>query len=179
MTVTVTPTESNILTALRSFMTAILPSSVDVVRGQDNRVAEPDGSDFVVMTPIMRSRIATNTDTYLDSYPSTPQQQTLTAPWMWTVQLDFHGPSSADYSQIFTQLFRDDYAVQQFGTSGFDVTPLYCEDAKQVPYMNAQQQVERRWVIDCLLQANEAVVVSQEFADALEIGLVDVPVVYP
>ena len=62
MVSTVSISESNILAALRSFLLGVLPTGTEVVRGEANRVAEPAGANFVVMTPILRSRLATNVD---------------------------------------------------------------------------------------------------------------------
>lgn len=59
-------TESAILTVLRSFLLSVLPSGVEVVRGLVNRVPEPAGADFCVMTPLFRDRLGTNVDTVQD-----------------------------------------------------------------------------------------------------------------
>ena len=67
MSVALSFTESQTFAALRSFLLSILPAGIEVVRGQDNRVPEPEGSDFVVMTPILRERLETNVDTYSDT----------------------------------------------------------------------------------------------------------------
>src|SRR5471032_2050484 len=66
MGVALSLTESQTLTALRSFLLGVLPSGIEVVDGLDNRVPEPVGPDFVTMTPMLRDRIETNTDTYSD-----------------------------------------------------------------------------------------------------------------
>ncbi len=54
------PAQTQILTALRAFLLSVLPAHTEVVRGQDNQVPEPSGSDFVVMTPIIQKLLATN-----------------------------------------------------------------------------------------------------------------------
>lgn len=59
-------TESNALAAMRSFLLAVLPSGTDVIAATGNRVPEPQGTNFVVMTPIRGDRIETNIDDYLD-----------------------------------------------------------------------------------------------------------------
>ena len=66
MTIAVAPTQSAVQAAWRGFLLAILPSGVEVVQGQDNRTPEPAGADFVVITSIFRTRLATNVDTYAD-----------------------------------------------------------------------------------------------------------------
>ncbi|MGJ4855509.1 hypothetical protein ACN6KF_001455 [Labrys sp. La1] len=63
MSLIAAPTQSNIFVALRSFLTAILPAGVEVVQGQDNRVPEPQGEDYVLMVPILRNRLSTNIHT--------------------------------------------------------------------------------------------------------------------
>jgi hypothetical protein len=239
-------TESQTLTALRSFLLAVLPAGVEVVRGLDNRVPEPAGANFVVMTPIMRERLETNVDRYdgldietltfaaLTNIPSLGDQVsnsgatasgivsaisglnvvvlpatgsyfavgdtvtdttaalpigTVTAvsyggkaslqPMKVTVQLDIHGPASADNAQIISTLFRDEYGVTQFSTSGFDVVPLYADDPKQLPYLNGEQQIEERWSIDAVMQTNPVVTTPMQFMDAISVNVISVEAVYP
>jgi hypothetical protein len=236
-------TEINILTVLRSFLLAILPAGIEVIRGQDNRVPEPAAPNFVQMTPIFRQRLATNVDTYLDAvftgsiagnlmtitavnpnftgqlsvgstifgvgvtagtivtalgtgtgglgtYTVSPSQtiasEVLAAgttsamqETTVTIQIDVHGPASADNAQIISTLFRDTYAVDQFALSGFDITPLYASDPRQIPFFNGEQQVEERWIVDAVIQANPTVVTAQDFADQIAVGIVNVTATYP
>lgn len=58
--------DAQILTCLRTFLVSVLPSTVEVVKGQVNRVPEPASPDFVLMTPILRERSSTNVDTFTD-----------------------------------------------------------------------------------------------------------------
>jgi hypothetical protein len=239
-------TETQILTALRGFLLSVLPAPVTVVRGLVNRTPEPSGTDFCVMTPILRERLETN----IDSYDSSQDVETLTfaaltltptvgdtvvngtatatgivtavlglnvtvnrltkayfavgdavsdttyigsvgtvtgvaygastsmQPIKMTVQLDVHGPSSGDNAQIISTLLRDSYGVDQFATSGFDVTPLYASDPRQLPFENAEQQIEERWSIDAVLQCNPVVTVQQQYGNSLAITLVDVQAAY-
>lgn len=62
----VAPTQSQVLTSLRTFLLAVLPTGVEVIAGDQNRVAEPDGDNFVVMTPLRIDRLRTNVDTSAD-----------------------------------------------------------------------------------------------------------------
>ncbi len=64
-TPTISQTEERTLIGLRSFLLAVLPAGTEVIKGQVNRVAEPIGPDFVVMTPLMQPRLGTNETTYL------------------------------------------------------------------------------------------------------------------
>ena len=232
------PTQSNTLTALRSFLLSILPG-VEVVQGQDNLVAEPTGADFVVMTPLMNKRLSTNVDTYQDvsftgsitgtvmavaamafgvlavgqtifgvgvtanttitalgtgtggvgTYTIAPSQTVASKklssggeyflqPTKITIQIDVHGPNSSENAQTISTLFRDDYAVQFFKTSGFDVVPMFADDPKQLPFSNENAQVENRWVIDAVMQSNQIIRAPKQFADELDIAITDVDAEY-
>ena len=82
-----------------------------------------------------------------------------------TVQLDIHGPASADNAQIISTLFRDEYAAQQFDGTG--VSPLYAGEPRQIPFLNGEQQIEQRWIVDAVIQINPIVNLPQQFSTVL------------
>lgn len=235
------PNQSNIFTALRSFLLAVLPDGIPVLQGQANRVPEPKAANFVIMTPMRQMRIATNLDEPEDSlftasiagavmtvasisigpvalnhqlfgtgvvdgskvlsqlsgvaggtgaYSISPSQAMSLSPvsggsknvtqssWI-VIQVDVYGPSAMDNAQTITTLFRDEYAATQFATSGFDVTPLYADDPKQAPFIDAENQYEDRWTVEVQLQANQIVNVPQQFADEVTIDVISVDTTYP
>jgi hypothetical protein len=96
-----------------------------------------------------------------------------------TIQVDVYGPASADNAQIITTAFRDSYAVDQFASSGYDVSPLYADDAQQMPLIDGESQFEERYVIKCVLQANPIVSLPQQYAAALNVNVIDVDATYP
>jgi hypothetical protein len=63
----ITPRQTDVLTALRGFLLSVLPAGCEVVRGQDNRVAGPIGPDYAVLTPLTINRLETNVDLYADT----------------------------------------------------------------------------------------------------------------
>ena len=260
-------TDSQILTVLRGFLLDVLPAGTAVVKAQVNRVPEPIGTDFVVMTPLLRYRLSTNIDDYADAslmgfitgtvltvtsvtygaivigapvygdgvaagtyvtafltgsggvgtYTVTPSQtvpsgdevpfyllaedgsplltedgrnlllenyipagtpiqlyagiKSALQSTMVTVQLDVHGPASADNTQIITTLFRDEYACTFFSDLQPALQPLYTSDPRQAPFINGEAQVEYRWTVDAVMQANPVVTVPQQFADEVVITL--------
>jgi hypothetical protein len=87
------------------------------------------------------------------------------------IQLEVHGPHSADNSQIISTMMRDDFSYDAFVGANPNVTPLYAEDPRQMPFSNDQQQVENRWVIECAVQANITVQAPQQFAGTVDVGL--------
>jgi hypothetical protein len=99
-----------------------------------------------------------------------------------TIQLDFHSADTSlagDLAQTVSTLFRSEYAVDQFATSGFDITPLYADDPRMVPFINENQQWEWRWVLEARTQCNDVVSLPQEFADSLDVGIISVDATYP
>ena len=217
-----------------------MTTGVEIITAQQNRVPEPEGEDFIVMTPLMHERIETNTDSYADvaftasiagttltisamqfgtimvgqtvfgtnvsagtritalgsgtggvgtytvnnaqtvgSEVMASGQQNLLMPVKVTVQLDIHGPNGADFTQTISTLFRDDVGVTLLAASGLDIAPLYADDARQIPFVNAEQAYEWRWTIDAVLQANQVVTLPQDFADQVNVTLLPVEVTYP
>lgn len=96
------------------------------------------------------------------------------------MQLDVHGPDSADNVQFISTLFRDGYGVDFFSGQGVDVAPLYCSDPRQLPFDNAEEQWETRWSIDLHMEGNFVVFdLPQQFAHSLELDVISVEAAYP
>lgn len=176
---TLSLTESQTLQALGQFLVAVLPTGTAVVVGQDNRVPAPQSANYAVMTPILRARLATNLTAYTDTYPGSTQTRQDTQATQVTIQVDTFGPLSADNAQIITTLFRSEWGVDQFASYGFDVSPLYTSDPRQMKFTNESAQVEQRWSLDAVLQANPVVTVPQDFAGELVVGVINVDSAYP
>jgi hypothetical protein len=166
------PTQSDIQTALRAFLIAILPTTVEVIQGEDNKVPEPQGPDFVSMTVLRRPRLGTNVDTL----SSTGDQQSTKQPTMVVVQLDVHSNdilTASDNAQIISTLFRDEFATTFFADYP-GITPLYADDPRQIPFINAESQYEPRYVVEAVLQADQVVTTAAQSADTVTVGLYNV-----
>lgn len=254
MALIVSPTEDDAFTVLRGYLSSIV--GVEVAQAQDNRVPEPAGDNYVLMTPRGRRRLSTNRDEFLDCAfvgtinndvlsvsaifigqiippaqlfsPSFSQavtilsqltgtpggigtyqlsaapviatsdigefviggspiegtkfasgQQAALQPTEVSVQLDVHGPGSADLAQIISTMLWDDQAYSYFTAANPNIAPLYCTDPKQLPFTNDQTQVENRWVFEALIQVNATVIAPQQFADQVVVGLINVDATYP
>lgn len=178
MSGTLSVTDSSALTVLRAFLTTILPAGVAVIGGQGNRVVTPPG-DYVVMTPILRERLMTNLTDYYDPFPAVGGARMDTQSTRYTVQLDVHGPAAADNSQIITTMFRSDLASEAFTASGFAIAPLYADTARQMAFINAENQYENRWSIDAVMEIDPVLTTSQQFAAVLEITPISVDATFP
>lgn len=160
-------TDDAIMTALRTFLLAILPDGVEVVQGQANRVPEPSSPDFVVMTNAARMQLSTTTHRY-DNATGTNQVGRSNS---LSVQLDVYGPNSNDNAQVIATLFRDSYGCEAMGP---DIVPLYCDDGHQMPLVNAEMQYQDRWRMTAVLQANPHISTPATFADSVAVTLVEV-----
>lgn len=95
------------------------------------------------------------------------------------IQIDVHGPNGMNNAQIITTAFRDDYACEFFSEANQNIAPLYADDARQMPFINAEQQFEDRYVIEAHLQVNQTVVIGRQFAQAAEVDVISVDATYP
>lgn len=175
MSVTVTPVQADLFTTLRTFLLTLVPAGVEVVKGQENRVAMPLGP-FILMTPLYQIRLATNEDDYDDPFPADGGTQSAKVSMRVDIQLDFYGPDSQAWATIVSTLWRD-----FVGCDGLAPTcqPLYADDPRQLALVTGEEQYEQRWSLTATLQYNPVTVTVQDFADTLDVTLIDVDVVYP
>lgn len=251
--------ESAVLTALRQFLLGLLPEGSEVIRTQVNRVPMPTAPLFAAMTPLRRTRLATNVTSLSDirfvasiaaevmtvsevisgelvvglplratglaerttitelltgagstgTYVVAPTQtfssaeinggvsQTLQAT-QYDVQLDLYGTGASDAAQLVQTVFRSAYACgklawftvpltdadgnplyDDFGdrlTSAvrIDLAPLYTSDARDLQFVDAEQQFDLRWSMDLSMQVNPVVALPQDFADTIQITTIEV-----
>lgn len=97
-----------------------------------------------------------------------------------TMQLDFHSPDylAGDLAQTVLIAFRDEFSTSFFEALApplNSVSPLYADDPRQAPFVNAENQYEWRWVLDLHAQVDETVSVTAEYADAAVVTLHEVP----
>ena len=95
------------------------------------------------------------------------------------VQLDVHGPNSANNAKTIATLFRDEYAYNQFNPPVSGVAPLYADAPAQRPFINDQDQYEWRWVLELHMQINQTVTLGQQFFDVATLTLVEIDAAYP
>jgi hypothetical protein len=108
--------------------------------------------------------------------PFAAGQVVLTTPTRVCMQLDFHSANvgdSSDMVEAVSTFFRSEIATAAFdASSGGSVWPLYADDPKQIPFVNAEQQYETRWTLDAYIQANQVVDWPQEFLDQAQVTIV-------
>ena len=174
MAVDVEPTQSQLLTKLVAFVADILPAGTKVVQGLGNRVPPPTGP-FAAITVLNQRRLATNDEAYTDDYPYFGTRN-VSASWQVNVQVDFCGPESGNWASAFCTLFRDDYGCDALAP---ECQPLYADAPRLAPWVSSESQWVHRWTVTAALNWRELVTVSQQFADALHVDLIEVDAEFP
>jgi hypothetical protein len=159
-------TQSDLYTALRAFLAAVVPASTKIVQGQANRVPMPTGPDVIVMQAVRRGQMATTVRGY------SADTLTMELSTGLNFQLDVYGPASAESAQKIVTAFRSPWGADQFKASG--VAPLYCDDPTQMPLIGGEQQYIQRWKIECVLHGSIDFGVPQQSADMLITTLTEI-----
>ena len=176
MSAVVAPVPTDVLTALRTFLLGILPANTPVLQGIQNRVAMPPVAPFVIFTPLYQMRLATNVDTYDDTYPLAGATFSAEQDTRFDIQLDFYGPQAGAWAAMVSTLWRDEYGVTSLAPT---CAPLYIDDARMMPLIDAEMQYEQRWCSTGVLQYNPVTTVAQQFAGAAKATLISVDEAYP
>lgn len=174
-------TDDDVFIVLQDFILAVIPDLTgpasdplrNVRQGQQNDTPLPPGPDFVVMVPTDRAVLATTVREYfppLDPAPAEGRRDTTRATQVGCM-VNFYGPNSTDYAQIFNTLFRDLYGCDFMREAG--VQPLWCDDGRQMPLVDSEKQYTARWMIRALMQINPTVSTPQQFADTVDLTLVE------
>lgn len=96
----------------------------------------------------------------------------------FVIQCDVHAPddSSSDVAQTIQTMIRDQFAVDIFRSFPWDIWPIDADDPRQVPFINAADQYETRFIVEVHLQVNQITQgVGQQFFAAAKLNLIEVP----
>jgi hypothetical protein len=89
------------------------------------------------------------------------------APKHYTIQLDCYGASAADNVTIIQSMFQDDVCFQFFQASGYDIAPLFSNDANQMPLETGEDTYLERWTFDVDIHVNDQLTNTIQTAGAL------------
>jgi hypothetical protein len=161
--------QSDVFKAVGDFLANVLPVGFSVVQGLDNQVPPPI-SNFASMQIVNQTRLATNIrEDVLDLINGDSTQ--ITQKVEISIQVDIYSETASDQSSVVSTLFRDAYAYDYFPAN---IKPLYCDDPKQLVFVNDAQQYEKRFMIMLYLQYDPMVTVDTQLAVEL-----NPPFIYP
>lgn len=176
MTLVVTPTLDDVYTKLGGFIEGVVPAGVPVIQQPVNRAAMPPPSPgFVGMTARVGERIMTNLD-HWNPADVAPTDIAIEQAVHLSVQLDCYGVASGDWAIMLSTVLRD-----EFGCTGLApiLSPLYCDDPRFAPLIDAEEQYEYRWIVGAVLQYNPVTSIPMQFANVAEATLINVDESYP
>lgn len=105
-------------------------------------------------------------------------QDVLVQPTQFTLQLDVHGDAGANNATTVIAALRSASACDWFGSNYAGVSPLYADEARQLPFINDQMQYEDRWTIEAALQYDPTLALPRQFADAVVVNPIPVDLFY-
>jgi len=163
MAVTIDIIDQDVFRAFVTFFKTYIPSNVEIIQQQDNRVPMPNGP-FIAMNNNGMDRLSFNVDTY----DSLTQGKSILSSMIYEVQLDFYGPLSQAWAAETVTLFRDEYATEIFPAN---IQPLYADDPVQIPLISGESQYIQRWKLAARVQYKPTVSTVQQSMLAIEIDL--------
>lgn len=175
MTQAVTPTLDDVAVKVQNFLISIVPSGTPVIRGPVNRSSLPS-DPCVIFTPLFQTRLRTNLHVDTDPYPTPGGTTTTEQGTQVHIQMDFYGPASNEWAVAASMLWRDEYGCNLLAP---ECQPLYSDDARMIPLVTGEEQYLERYAITAMLQWNPVTVTAQEFADTLDVTLINVDEAYP
>ncbi|MDE7547885.1 hypothetical protein PY793_07780 [Acetobacter fabarum] len=156
------PDDGQVYGAVRNWLLSTLPACVQVVLGQQNRVAPPL-TPFVTMTLVERTRLATNSWIY------TTTTREVREPVKLGVRLGVFGSGAGGYVQTIAALWRDPLAAAFFAGLPFPLAPLDVEAPTQSGFRDAEHQYEENWTVTLHMQVTFNLSMAQDFATTLSV----------
>jgi hypothetical protein len=179
----VTPVQRDVYVLLKAFLvtvTGLDPSLV--IQGLPNRSAMPPASPGFVSMQLSRLKQLRTPEETWDYTDVAPTEIAVEQGTELRCQLDLYGAASGDWGAMLQTLLRDETGC--IALAGADPTnpvcqPLYASDAQLVTLDDSESQYEDRWTIEAILQYNPVTSVPMQFADTLELTVINVDEAYP
>jgi hypothetical protein len=183
MTLAVSPQQRSLYVLVKAFVVTV--TGLDpalVLQSLPNRTAMPPASPgFVVMNLGRLKQLRTPEATW-DPTDVAPTAIDLEQGTEVRLQLDLYGAASGDWGAQFQTLLRSEPGCVALAGADYAnpvCQPLYASDASQAPLDDSEDQYEDRWTIEAILQYNPVTSVPQQFADTLELTVINVDEAYP
>lgn len=179
----VTPVQRSLYVLVKALVVAV--TGLDpalVVKGLPNRSAMPPASPGFVSMQLTRGKQLRTPESTWDPLAAAPTELEIEQGTEMRLQLDMYGAASGDWAIVIQTLLRDETGcVALAGPDPLNPVcqPLYASDANLAPLDDSEAQYEERWTIDAVLQYNATISVPMQFADTLEVTLINVDKAYP
>ncbi|HCC3331617.1 TPA: hypothetical protein M4731_004643 [Salmonella enterica] len=138
------------------------PLSGPCWKSQQNLVAMETGA-FCILTPLFFRRLSTTREVPDDTGHTSTSRALLTEVRQADIQIDLYGENAADRAVALETFFRSPHAWKQMKARDPHVAPLYCTDAIQAPFVDAESQWEERYMLTLSLQVHISIAVPQAY----------------
>ena len=154
------PTQSTVFAAIRAFILSVI--TAEVVQGRNNLVAPI--ADGIVITPLFKRRLSSNSHAYHDPLTTTGTETTTQHVEM-AVQVDCYGENAPAWADIISTLWRDEIACTSMGAN---VQPIDADDPQNLEFLDPEDDgYVIRWMLTGRVQVNPAIVTPMDFFDAV------------
>lgn len=159
--------------AVNDFILKFAPGVVqdNIYRGYFNRASLPDVQDYTVISVSDTSRVGTNIG---DDAQAADNIYTTKALYEYTIDIDFvcdDQMTAHKRASALATLGRDYIAVDFF--KGYAIGFNYADDMAYLPFVDLSDQYIHRYRVTLHLTQWESVSTSQEYAEKVEINLVE------
>ncbi|MGV7078489.1 phage neck terminator protein [Testudinibacter sp. P80/BLE/0925] len=156
-------THDDIYKDVRAYLMLLFPEVKDkVIRGYSNNVPLPE-SPFILMNIIHEKAVSTNVHDFSVADGNAEVMQTIEL----MMQIDFYGEQAGTMARKFTHLWRDFHACENLTCC----QPLYCDEAKYLPFTNEKSNYESRFMTTATLNYNPVVIHDQDFITDPQINI--------
>ncbi len=177
MSLAISVTQDDVYTAMETFLTGVFPAGIPIIRGLPNRAAMPQPTPgFIVMQALMQNRFNMPVHSWDYGAITPPSTLDIEQGIELPMQIDCYGSTSGDWAATISTAIEDQFGFDGLGAS---VKPLYCNQARMMPLTDEELEYEERWCLDVHLQINPVVTITQQFADQLDLGVINVTEKYP
>jgi hypothetical protein len=160
-----TPGEDAIFDSLWGWVASLFDPSIapQIFKGYQNLTSTPYGT-YIVISAGVKERFNQGTRSY--AFNATTGAGTVTqlrsTQYMW--QVDVYGPQSVDWSDIVSIAWRSNTAADAQIMAGAPIVPLFADEPQQLNIVNAEDQMESRYMVKLYGQVNQTVTLAQQFA---------------
>lgn len=173
----VNPVQRSVYAAVKTLVvtvTGLAPALV--IKGLPNRAAMPPASPGFVSMMLTRGKQLRTPESTWDPSDPAPTGLEIEQGTELRLQLDCYGATSGDWATVLQTLLRDETGCLALAPV---CQPLYASDAHLAPLDDSEDQYEERWTIEAILQYNPVTSVPMQFADTLELTVINVDEAYP
>lgn len=159
----------DIETAMKNFVSKFTDMDKELIYiGLQNRVPLPKEKNYCIITVYNMNRLGTP----IEKYNASAKAYYITQHFQANVQIDFYGEDSRENANIMVTVSRTMSGANYL--SGYNIQPLYCEEARRIVNTTGERQYEDRYMADLNIEFDGVVSVTQDGFNEAKTNLIKV-----